>query len=70
MATALINLKRNSLLIARIDMDTKEVKILSIPRDTYSYVPVENKKDKINHAYAYGSLKNKGVESEYESNFV
>ena len=37
--------------------------MLSIPRDTYAYIPVIDKMDKINSAYAYGFLKGKAVES-------
>lgn len=55
--------RSDTICIARIDMNTKKVKVLSIPRDTYTFVPVEGRMDKINHAYAYGSLEGKAVES-------
>jgi anionic cell wall polymer biosynthesis LytR-Cps2A-Psr (LCP) family protein len=42
--------------LACFDLDTNKVDVLSIPRDTLTYVPVEGKNDKINHAYAFGSL--------------
>lgn len=34
-----------------------KVKVLSVPRDTYTYIPCKKKYDKINHAFAYGSTK-------------
>ena len=34
-----------------------KVKVLSVPRDTYTYIPCKKKYDKINHAVAYGSTK-------------
>lgn len=51
--------RSDAISIVKIDLDNKSAKILSIPRDTYTYVPVEGKYDKINHAYAYGSLQSK-----------
>ena len=53
--------RSDTIMIARIDVAKNSIKILSIPRDTYAYIPLIDKKDKINHAYAYGSLKGKGV---------
>ncbi len=53
--------------IARINLDTKKIKVLSIPRDTYTYIPVENKLDRINHAYAFGSLKGNGVQTSIDA---
>lgn len=55
--------RADTICIAHIDIDTKEVGVLSIPRDTYTYLPITGKHDKINHSYAYGSLQNKAVES-------
>lgn len=55
--------RSDTISLFRFDLDTKEVNVLCIPRDTYAYVPVEQKKDKINHAYAYGDMKGKAVES-------
>ncbi|MGG2067056.1 LCP family protein [Bacillus sp. S14(2024)] len=48
----------DALLLATFNKDSKTVKLVSIPRDTYSYLPIEKKKDKIAHAYAFGSVKN------------
>jgi len=59
--------RTDTICIVRINLNTKEVKVLCIPRDTYAFVPIENKKDKINHAYAFGSLKKKGVESSVDA---
>ena len=50
-------------MLVRINTVKKEIKVLSIPRDTYAYIPVIDKMDKINSAYAYGFLKGKAVES-------
>ncbi|WP_255295838.1 LCP family protein, partial [Bacillus cereus] len=48
----------DALLLATFNKDDKTVKLTSIPRDTYTYVPVEKKKDKITHAYGSGFVKN------------
>lgn len=55
--------RTDTIAIARINLDTKKIKVLNIPRDTYTFVPIEGKKDKINHAYAYGSLQGDGVKA-------
>ncbi|MCM3738370.1 LCP family protein [Bacillus cytotoxicus] len=52
----------DALLLATFNKDSKTVKLVSIPRDTYTYVPVEKKKDKITHSYSLGVVKN-GKES-------
>ncbi|EOP59203.1 LytR family transcriptional regulator [Bacillus cereus] len=51
-------IRTDALLLATFNKDSKTVKLLSIPRDTYTYIPVEKKKDKITHAHAFGSAKN------------
>ncbi|MED2184997.1 LCP family protein [Bacillus wiedmannii] len=51
-------IRTDALLLATFNKGSKTVKLLSIPRDTYTYIPVEKKKDKITHAHAYGSTKN------------
>ncbi|WP_459500138.1 LCP family protein [Bacillus sp. C1] len=48
----------DALLLATFNKDNKTVKLVSIPRDTYTYVPIEKKKDKITHAYGRGFVKN------------
>ena len=55
--------RADTIAVVRFDLDTKQVNILSIPRDTYTYLPITNKKDKINHSYAFGSIKGKAVQS-------
>ncbi|MFJ8527627.1 LCP family protein [Bacillus sp. NPDC094106] len=51
-------IRTDALLLATFNKDSKTVKLLSIPRDTYTYIPIEKKSDKITHAHAYGSAKN------------
>ncbi|KOS26936.1 LytR family transcriptional regulator [Bacillus anthracis] len=50
-------IRTDALLLATINKDDKTVKLVSIPRDTYTYIPVEKKKDKITHAHVYGFVK-------------
>lgn len=45
--------RSDSIIIVSINMNSKAIKLISIPRDTYVEVP-EYGKTKINHAYAYG----------------
>ncbi|ADY54635.1 cell envelope-related transcriptional attenuator [Syntrophobotulus glycolicus DSM 8271] len=59
--------RADTIAIARINLDTQKIKILNIPRDTYSFIPVENKKDKINHAYAYGSMQGDGIKASIDA---
>ncbi|KYG38238.1 LytR family transcriptional regulator [Bacillus gaemokensis] len=51
-------IRTDALLLATFNKDSKTVKLLSVPRDTYTYIPIEKKKDKITHAHAFGSAKN------------
>ncbi|KZE64225.1 hypothetical protein AWM68_14090 [Fictibacillus phosphorivorans] len=37
-----------------INPETKEAAMVNIPRDTRTYIPAIDRKDKINHSYAYG----------------
>jgi polyisoprenyl-teichoic acid--peptidoglycan teichoic acid transferase len=46
--------RTDALILATFNRNQKDVKMVSIPRDSYVYVPVEEKKDKITHAHAYG----------------
>lgn len=64
--------RADTISVTRIDLDTKEVKVLCIPRDTYAFIPDKNKMDKINHSYAYGSIKGKAEEYTINSvnNFI
>lgn len=52
--------RTDTIAVARLDLVNMNVRILSIPRDTYTYIPIEGKLDKINHAYAFGSLQGNG----------
>ncbi len=49
--------------LANINLDTKKIQILCIPRDTYVYIPIIDKYDKINHAYVWGGMGKKGIQS-------
>ena len=51
----------DTIMLARVDMDNKTMKVLSIPRDTYAYIPIADKMDKINSSYAYGALQGKAI---------
>ena len=55
--------RTDTIVIARVDLIGKEIRALNIPRDTYTLLPIINKKDRINAAYAYGSKDGKGVEA-------
>ncbi|ATP39058.1 transcriptional regulator [Solibacillus sp. R5-41] len=46
--------RSDALLLATLNNKTKTVKLLSIPRDSYVYIPHVGYRDKINHAHAYG----------------
>ncbi len=46
--------RSDTMILAFLDTKEKHVSLLSIPRDTYTQLPVHGKKDKINAAYAYG----------------
>lgn len=51
------NARADSLMIATFNKKEKSVKLLSIPRDSYVYIPEVGSENKINHAYAYGGTK-------------
>ena len=44
----------DALILATLNKDDNSVKLLSIPRDSYVYIPEVDKMDKITHAHAYG----------------
>ncbi|MBD8035730.1 LCP family protein [Solibacillus sp. A46] len=46
--------RTDALLLATLNNKTKTVKLVSIPRDSYVYIPHIGGKDKINHAHARG----------------
>lgn len=45
--------RSDSLILATLNAKTKTVKTLSIPRDSYVYIPSVGYEDKINHAHAF-----------------
>lgn len=46
--------RSDALMLATLNNKDKSVKLLSIPRDSYVYIPYVNHEDKITHAHAYG----------------
>ena len=48
------NSRTDALLLATLNNKAKTVKLVSIPRDSYVYIPHVGYRDKINHAHAYG----------------
>lgn len=46
--------RTDALMVATLNKDEKSIKLLSIPRDSYVYVPEVGYETKINHAHAYG----------------
>lgn len=48
------NSRSDSLMVATLNNKDKSVKLVSIPRDTYTYIPEVGYNDKITHAHAYG----------------
>ncbi|WP_303966166.1 LCP family protein [Sporosarcina ureae] len=49
--------RSDALVLATLNPKTKSIKLVSIPRDSYVYIPQVNYKDKITHAHAYGGTK-------------
>jgi polyisoprenyl-teichoic acid--peptidoglycan teichoic acid transferase len=49
-------LRTDALMLATFNQEQKSVKLLSIPRDTYVYIPNKGREDKINHAYGKGGI--------------
>ncbi len=48
------NSRSDALLFATLNQKSKSVKLVSIPRDSYVYIPKKGYKDKITHAHAFG----------------
>ncbi|KMP32812.1 LytR family transcriptional regulator [Bacillus sp. GX] len=48
--------RSDSLMLFTLNSKTKSMKITSIPRDSYTEIVGKGKKDKINHAYAFGGI--------------
>lgn len=51
------NALSDALILATLNKDENSVKLLSIPRDSYVYIPERGTHDKINHAHAFGGSK-------------
>lgn len=49
--------RSDALMLATFNKEAKSVKLLSIPRDSYVYVPEIGHEDKITHAHANGGVK-------------
>jgi LCP family protein required for cell wall assembly len=49
--------RTDALMLATLNEEKKSVKLLSIPRDSYVYIPSKGYEDKINHAYGSGGAK-------------
>ena len=49
--------RTDTLMLATLNKDEKSVKLISIPRDSYVYIPEVGYETKINHAHAYGGTK-------------
>ncbi|MGI2327471.1 LCP family protein [Planococcus sp. YIM B11945] len=47
------NTRSDALVLATLNNEEKSVKLVSIPRDTYTYIPDAGHEDKITHAYGY-----------------
>jgi polyisoprenyl-teichoic acid--peptidoglycan teichoic acid transferase len=48
--------RTDALMLATFNEKQKTVKLLSIPRDSYVYIPAKGYEDKINHAYGKGGI--------------
>lgn len=54
MAKAHPNLVTDAMIFSTLNPDTQQLRMLSIPRDTISYIPKVGYYDKITHAHAFG----------------
>lgn len=50
------NGRSDALLVATLNNKDKTVKLVSIPRDSYVYIPDRGRNDKITHAHAFGGV--------------
>ena len=51
------NSRSDALLLATLNPGNKTVKLVSIPRDSYAYIPEVGYRDKITHAHAFGGTR-------------
>lgn len=49
--------RTDAMILATFNQKQKSIKLLSIPRDTYVYIPEKERYTKINHAHSYGGVK-------------
>ncbi|MGG0655738.1 LCP family protein [Rummeliibacillus pycnus] len=49
--------RSDTIIVLTVNPNTKNTKMLSIPRDTYTEIVGHNTTDKLNHAYAFGGIK-------------
>lgn len=59
--------RADALVAVNIDKDKKTIKVLTIPRDTYTLIAGRNRPDKINHALTYGGW---NLQKETVENFL
>lgn len=52
--------RTDALMVTTLNREDKSIKMLSIPRDSYVYVPIIDDYTKINHAFAYGEANDSG----------
>ncbi|MCD5325922.1 MULTISPECIES: LCP family protein [Pontibacillus] len=50
------NARSDAMVLATLNEEEKSIKLVSIPRDSYAYIPQMDKMDKITHAHAYGGV--------------
>ena len=50
------NARSDTLILATLNKKDNSIKLVSIPRDTYTYIPDLGYETKINHAYAKGGV--------------
>ncbi|MEW5322824.1 LCP family protein [Geobacillus thermoleovorans] len=48
--------RADALILATFNRKERSIKMVSIPRDSYVYIPVEQKWDKINHSHFFGDI--------------
>lgn len=49
--------RSDALIVATLNNEEKSIKLVSIPRDSYVYIPEVGYEDKITHAHAYGDTR-------------
>ncbi|MBK3493775.1 LCP family protein [Viridibacillus sp. YIM B01967] len=48
--------RSDTIIVLTVNPNTRDTKMLSIPRDTYTAIVGNNTNDKLNHAYAFGGI--------------